>query len=153
MLGIFTTHPFSPKPPERMPTTSTPTTAVIVQAYRHLYRGLLRGVHYSKPARFTARDKLRSAFRTKSVTDFNQERISRTLEFLRGAEKEAGIEHKVLKNLLIIAFWRTFDAKRETSAQQHKKNEPAHSQVIASAYRHYDETIAMLNESMDLCLR
>lgn len=80
------------------------TSADIVRAYRHLYRGLLRAVQYSKPARFTARNQLRTGFRKGSIQDFNQEKISKTLEFLVGAERERGLEHKIVKNLLYTAW-------------------------------------------------
>ncbi|KAM3466473.1 hypothetical protein NHJ6243_000856 [Beauveria neobassiana] len=35
----------------------------VLHAYRHLYKGLLRGVHYSIPARYIVRDQIRLAFR------------------------------------------------------------------------------------------
>ncbi len=74
----------------------------ILHAYRHLYRGLLRAVQYSKPARFVARDHLRSTFRNRPYEAFDQARVNRTLEFLDGAAKVRGLEHKIVKNLLRV---------------------------------------------------
>ena len=79
----------------------------VVHAYRHVLRHGLRAIQFSKPARFTLRDRLRSAFRKGSASDFNQPKITNTLEFLRYAAKENGLEHKIVKNLLHI--WWTQD--------------------------------------------
>ena len=77
----------------------------IVQSYRALYRELLRAVQYSAPARYTARDRLRVAFRRGGVGDYDSKKIENTLEFLRGAARERGMEHKILKNLLHVRYW------------------------------------------------
>lgn len=77
----------------------------VIHAYRHLYRGLLRAVQFSKPARFIARDQLRTAFREKKAT-LDSRGVSRTLRFLDAAAKARGMEHRVLKNLLLISFHR-----------------------------------------------
>jgi len=81
----------------------------VIQSYRHLYRGVLRAVRFSKPARFTARDQLRSAFRKGIAADLDAEKIARTLEFLKNAEEERGLEHKIVKNLLHTEFARCRD--------------------------------------------
>lgn len=52
------------------------------------------------PARFTARDQLRDAFRKEDPSTFNKEKINKTVEFLRLAANEAGLEHRIVKNLL-----------------------------------------------------
>jgi hypothetical protein len=84
---------------------STPSPQKIIHAYRHLYRGLLHAVQYSKPARYIARDQLRRAFRVEDPSSFNQEKIDRTVEFLGFAAKEAGLEHRIVRNLLHTAYW------------------------------------------------
>jgi hypothetical protein len=84
---------------------STPSPKEIIHAYRHLYRGLLHAVQYSKPARYVARDQLRRAFRVEHPSSFSQEKIDRTVEFLGFATKEAGLEHRIVKNLLHAAYW------------------------------------------------
>jgi hypothetical protein len=86
-------------------TMSTPGPQEIIYAYRHLYRGLLHAVQYSKPARYVARDQLRRAFRTEHPSSFNQEKIYRTVEFLGFAAKESGLEHRIVRNLLHTAYW------------------------------------------------
>jgi len=87
--------------------TASPTG--VIQSYRHLYRGVLRAVRFSKPARFTARDQLRSAFRKGTIADLDVKKIARTLEFLKNAEEERGLEHKIVKNLLHTEFSRCRD--------------------------------------------
>ena len=76
----------------------------IVLAYRHLYRHGLRAVQFSKPARYTLRDRLRTAFRKGNPRDFDQRRIDNTIEFLRGATRETGLEHRIVKNLIFVWF-------------------------------------------------
>jgi len=87
----------------KMPTASP---REIIHAYRHLYRGLLRAVRFSKPSRYTARDQLRDAFRKEDPSTFNKVKIENTLEFLKLAGQEAGLEHRLLKNLLRINWER-----------------------------------------------
>lgn len=77
----------------------------VIHAYRHLYRGLLHAVQFSKPARYTARNQLRRAFREKGAR-YDQRGIARTIRFLDAAKRERGPEHRVLKNLLIMAWYR-----------------------------------------------
>ena len=83
---------------------TSPSRAEILLAYRHIYKHLLRAVQYSKPARFVARDRVRTAFRKSSLEEYDAARIARTLEFLDGAAKVRGIEHKILKNLMHV-WW------------------------------------------------
>ena len=83
----------------------------IIHAYRHLYRGLLRAVQYSKPARFVARDQLRAAFREQPAPPHDPRAVKRTLLFLDAAAMEAGLEHKILQNLLRTAHARQKDVR------------------------------------------
>lgn len=80
----------------------------IIHAYRHLYRDLLRAIQYAKPARYTALYQLRAVFRDKEAT-YNEGVVNRTRAFLKSAASVRGVEHCVLKNLLIIAWWRHFE--------------------------------------------
>lgn len=80
------------------------TREAIVHAYRHLYRHGLRAVQFSKPARYTLRDRLRLAFRKSAATDFEPMKVENTIEFLQYATKENGLEHKIVKNLLLV-WW------------------------------------------------
>ncbi|KAG9248574.1 hypothetical protein BJ878DRAFT_4017 [Calycina marina] len=121
--------------------------ADVIHSYRSLYRGLLRAVQFSKPARYTARDQLRDAFRLEDPKTYNQDRINRTVEFLRLATVEAGLEHRILKNLLRINWER-----RELASRSRTKT-PHVIYLQGSTMAHYDLTIAMLNNNMGLCLR
>lgn len=86
----------------------------VIHAYRHLYRGLLRAVQYSTPNRYTARDQLRKAFRepAKDGAALDAAGVKRTLWFLKAAQKEAGMEHRILKSLLMVAWHRENAGRR-----------------------------------------
>lgn len=87
------------------PTTmSNPTRLELVHSYRHMYRALLRAVQYSKPARYTARDQLRDGYRNRKRHNFDRNKIERTIEFLNGAARETGLEHRILRNLISTRF-------------------------------------------------
>ena len=81
-----------------------PSQAEVIQAYRNLYKHLLRAVQYSKPARFTARDHLRRSFRKSDPDDYDEARITRTLELLDSAATSKGLEHRMVKNLMHV-WW------------------------------------------------
>lgn len=76
----------------------------VIHAYRHLYRNSLRAIQFSKPARYTLRDRLRLAFRKGSASSFEPQKVQNTLEFLQYATKQNGLEHKIVKNLLFV-WW------------------------------------------------
>jgi len=122
----------------------------ILHAYRHLYRALLHAVQYSAPARYVARNQLRDAFRRGQREQFNQQKISRTLEFLNAATRERGLEHRILKNLLHVAFWRAYNLERPRKLA---KSNLLAAHLDKTARTHYEMTLAMLNDSMGLCLR
>ncbi|KAI1748548.1 DUF1763-domain-containing protein [Xylaria castorea] len=138
------------------------TDPQIIHAYRHLYRGLLHAVQFSKPARYTARNQLRRAFREKGAK-YDCRGIARTIRFLDAATRERGLEHRVLKNLLFVAWYRYEDAfdwrlpqSRGPQSGQHtgqSRGATLEDHVQKTAYNHYDMTIAMLNKTMGLCLR
>jgi hypothetical protein len=84
--------------------STTMSERAVLHAYRHVLRHSLRAIQFSKPARYTLRDRLRWAFRKGAADDFNQQKIANTLEFLQYATKQNGLEHKILKNLLLV-WW------------------------------------------------
>ncbi|KAJ4038536.1 hypothetical protein NW761_009129 [Fusarium oxysporum] len=128
---------------------ATPTE--VRHAYRHLYRNLLKAVQYAIPARFVARDQLRRAFREPGAT-YDGRGIKRTIWFLQAAAKEKGLEHKILKNLLRVRQMRY--RKKDYSAYDPLKHaEQEMKEANATAYNHYDMTVAMLNKTMGICLR
>ncbi|KAI1330551.1 DUF1763-domain-containing protein [Xylariaceae sp. FL0255] len=128
----------------------------IIHAYRHLYRGLLHAVQFAKPARYIARLQLRKAF-TEEGAQYDPRGIARTKRFLEAAARERGLEHMLLKNLLVIAKQRfapgTTYYQLQANQKWGKSKTPLEVQMTATAYAHYDRTIAMLNKSMGLCLR
>ncbi|KAF2428967.1 DUF1763-domain-containing protein [Tothia fuscella] len=120
----------------------------IITAYRALYRTGLRAIQFSSPARYVLRDRLRRAFRVAPVTDFEPQRITNTLEFLNGAAQSTGMEHHILRNLLMVWYW-----EPESWAQRRKLKEREGVVLQMQAYDHFYHTLKMLNESMGLCLR
>lgn len=120
--------------------------------YRCLYRSALRAVQYSIPARFVVRDQLRAAFRTDGAV-LSKEVAQRTNWFLHAAAKERGLEHKVLKNLVRIAYernkqrqWRA--AYIKDSSQQGKPLWVLVSQVIAVLFLTWFLGCKLLKHSM-----
>jgi hypothetical protein len=87
----------------------------IVHAYRHLLRSALRAVHFSKPARYAIHNQLRAGFRERGA-QLDSEAIGRTLQFLDAARAERGLEHRILKNLLRVAWERRRAAEKMTWA-------------------------------------
>ncbi|KOS22214.1 UPF0593 mitochondrial protein [Escovopsis weberi] len=124
----------------------------VTTAYRHLYRGLLRAVQYSSPARYVARDQLRAAFREPGGT-LDAEGVRRTVWFLKAAGKEKGLEHRMLRNLLEVSRRRGQRGawRKVLNESRQKPNVMTEQQDIA--WEHYDMTVAMLNKTMGLCLR
>ncbi|KAM3437490.1 hypothetical protein MY4824_001324 [Beauveria thailandica] len=102
----------------------------VLHAYRHLYKGLLRGVHYSIPARYIVRDQIRLAFRERpaatatatatvptntaatTTTGWDAEAIKRTLWFLSAAGRQSGLEHRILRNLVRMHSERAAPTRR-----------------------------------------
>ncbi|KAK3069407.1 hypothetical protein LTR53_012281, partial [Teratosphaeriaceae sp. CCFEE 6253] len=81
-----------------------PTQQEVLLAYRHLFKHALRACQYSKPARFVIQDRMRNAFRSSPQSDYNAERIQRTVEFLQSAVASKGIEFKIQKSLTHV-WW------------------------------------------------
>ncbi|KAF1964461.1 DUF1763-domain-containing protein [Bimuria novae-zelandiae CBS 107.79] len=120
----------------------------VVRAYRHLYRHGLRAVQFSKPARFTLRDRIRLAFRKGSAVDFDSQRIQNTVEFLQYATVENGLEHKILKNLLFV-WW---SQERGGKSKSKPNPTPDERRMKTTAFDAFNHSIEMLNESMQLCI-
>ncbi|KAH6621047.1 hypothetical protein B0J18DRAFT_215650 [Chaetomium sp. MPI-SDFR-AT-0129] len=137
-----------------------PATTNLVHSYRHLLRAGLRAVQFSKPSRYIIRDVLRKEFRDPRG-EFEAEKARRTVWFLNAAAQSRGLEHKILKNLCRVHWerkqvehavpWRMKVIKM-TDDKARKWTLPADS-IKGTEFEHYDRTIAMLNDSMGLCLR
>ncbi|KAF2838841.1 DUF1763-domain-containing protein [Patellaria atrata CBS 101060] len=121
--------------------------AEVIHAYRHLYRHALRAVRFAVPARYIIRDRIRHHFRDGDLSQFDQGKIDRTIEFLQYASRERGLEHKILKNFMNVLWHR----------HRRRPSKPAdlaehQFKIDRTAYDHFDHTLRMLNESMGMCL-
>ncbi|KAL6710226.1 hypothetical protein ACN47E_009172 [Coniothyrium glycines] len=123
--------------------------SAIIHAYRHVLRHSLRAIQFSKPARFTLRDRLRLAFRKGSATEFDQTKIQNTVEFLQYATKANGLEHKIVKNLLFV-WWVQANGGRSRSMPKQATWEEL--EIKTTAYDTFNHNIRMLNESMGMCI-
>ncbi|KIV78890.1 hypothetical protein PV11_06493 [Exophiala sideris] len=130
--------------------SSCMSTTDIIRAYRQLYRTALRAIRYARPARLEVRDILRESFRTQPSSAFNARRIDNTLRFLETAGTHNGTEHKILKNLLHLQFWRWHGSNK---ALLRKANTDYAVETRRNVWRQYQATLAMLNESLDTCLQ
>ncbi|KAJ4368203.1 hypothetical protein N0V83_006559 [Neocucurbitaria cava] len=121
----------------------------VIHAYRHLYRHSLRAIQFSKPARYTLRDRLRLAFRKGSPANFEPHKIQNTVEFLQYATRENGLEHKIIKNLLFVWWSQANGGRSKSKARVLTQDE---LEIRTTAYDTFNHNIRMLNESMDLCI-
>ncbi|KAH7320127.1 hypothetical protein B0I35DRAFT_408841 [Stachybotrys elegans] len=127
------------------------STTDIVHAYRHLYRGLLRAVIYAKPERFIVRDILRSSFRDEKAV-FQPETVKRTTWFIQTAGRTRGLEHRIIKNLLRMHMAKHKELKKwRTVHARSLRSDPL--KAVATPYRHFEMTLAMLNATMGIALR
>jgi hypothetical protein len=105
------------------------SNAEILHAYRHLLRHGLHAVQFSVPARFVIQSQLRRAFRAsprpareggrEAKDAFDPEAVRRTIWFLKAAAAEKGLEHRIVKNLVRVAWFREREGKEnwKTTAQ------------------------------------
>lgn len=77
----------------------------VIHAYRHLYRQGLKAINYSTPSRHVLLRNLRKSFRTSYRQDYDPQKIENTVRFLQRASDVAGMEHKIVKNLMIVRYW------------------------------------------------
>jgi hypothetical protein len=125
--------------------------AIIIQAYRSLYRASLRAVQYAVPQRYIVRDRLRRAFRESCASShFEPPRIQNTLRFLENAARDRGMEHRIVKTLCHV-WW----GQRQQWSERARRRRSAKGDVKAEvqAYDDFHWTLKMLNESMGLCIR
>lgn len=104
-------------PPKKLDSFETMASRQeVLHAYRHLYKGLLRGVQHAIPARYIVRDQIRSAFRDRTAAaaaaPWDAEAIRRTLWFLSAAGRHTGLEHKILRNLVRMHSERVAPTRR-----------------------------------------
>ncbi|EDN04136.1 DUF1763 superfamily domain-containing protein [Histoplasma capsulatum] len=125
----------------------------VLHAYRHLYRTGLQTIRYSSPARHVLLWTLRKSFRNGTSKEFNPQRIVNTLEFLRLASSSTSTEHKIIKNLLHVRFWQQPQKLALGDTKFFDAQTGARSQMRSAAYRPFEMTLKMLNESLGLCLK
>ncbi|BCS25602.1 uncharacterized protein APUU_50313S [Aspergillus puulaauensis] len=125
----------------------------IIHAYRQLYRQGLKAVNYSTPSRHVFLATLRSSFRSLPAQDFDSRRIINTLNFLHKAANIAGIEHKIVRNLLMIKFWGQPNVRsnmRNLGGIGINQSDPT---TQRDACEQWNQTLMLLNESLGTCLR
>ncbi|KAL4946197.1 hypothetical protein BDV06DRAFT_218526 [Aspergillus oleicola] len=133
--------------------TALANQQTIVQAYRQLYRQGLKAVNYSTPSRHVLVKTLRSSFRSSLAQDFDPQRITNTLTFLEKATDVSGLEHRIVKNLLMIRYWDQPGVKshlRLIKGLQINQRDPS---LRKDAREQFDRTLMLLNESLGTCLR
>ena len=78
----------------------------IRHAYRHILRCSLSAVQRAPRAVPTVRRQVRAAFTETKAEQFDPEVVKRTGWFLKAAAKTVGVEHRVVKNLVRVAYER-----------------------------------------------
>ncbi|KAL4954572.1 hypothetical protein BDW69DRAFT_138608 [Aspergillus filifer] len=125
----------------------------IVAAYRQLYRHGLKAVNYSTPARHVLLRTLRSSFRSSSAREFDSQRITNTVTFLHRAADISGVEHKIVKNLLMIRYWDQPGVKAHLRLIKGLALNQRDPNLRKDARQQFDRTLMLLNESLGTCLR
>lgn len=98
----------------------------IIAAYRDILRRSYKAVAYAQPARTVVRNLLRTKFRDPNG-HMDSSRLRRTGWFLHNAATENGLEHRIVKNLLLVKFWKDHDdyiARQTWSQLVDKDNAP-----------------------------
>lgn len=121
-------------------------------AYRQLLRTSLQAVRFSTPARYQIRSILREAFRDSPRTAFNPRRIKNTIAFLEQAREHNGFEHKILRNILHVRYWRD-SPKKDRIPQIMRQNNETGVDLRRNVPGQFDATLTLFNESTDMCLR
>ncbi|KAE8348404.1 hypothetical protein BDV28DRAFT_143568 [Aspergillus coremiiformis] len=125
----------------------------IVQAYRHLYQQGLKVVNYSTPSRHVLLRTLRSSFRSSSHNDFDPQRIANTLRFLQRAADITGLEHKIVKNLMIVRYWEQPQGRKDLRLLKGLGIDQRESSLRRDANEQFNLTLMLLNESLGTCLK
>lgn len=129
-----------------------PTTTVVSSAYRRLLRTALQAVRFSTPARYQVQSILRDSFRHSPLSTFTPRRIKNTVRFLERARECNGIEHKILRNILHVRYWRDHREKHKPPGGL-KENTDVAVDLRRNVPAQFDATLHVFNETMDLCLR
>ncbi|KAB8229271.1 hypothetical protein ETB97_000997 [Aspergillus alliaceus] len=125
----------------------------IIQAYRHLYRQGLQVINHSTPSRHVLLRILRSSFRSSSCNDFDPQRIANTLRFLQRAADVAGLEHKIVKNLLMVRYWEQPQVRKDLRVLKGLGIDQKDINLRKDANEQFNLTLMLLNESLGTCLK
>ena len=123
-------------------------------SYRQLLRTSLQAVRFAVPARYLLRSILRESFRESPERSYNWRRIQKTLVFLEHARDHKGLEHKIVKNILHMRWWKEKRGKTilpNTLRANTDVGIDLRQNVVSGAQ--FDATLTLFNESRDLCLR
>ncbi|KAL5363063.1 hypothetical protein BJX96DRAFT_155112 [Aspergillus floccosus] len=125
----------------------------VIRAYRHLYRAGLKVINYSSPSRHVLLRTLRSSFQDSSSRDFNPRKIANTLQFLHRAADVAGMEHKIVKNLMMVRYWEQPHLRKDLRILKGIGVNQRQSSLRKDANEQFNLTLMLLNESLGTCLR
>ncbi|KAJ5936969.1 hypothetical protein N7466_003419 [Penicillium verhagenii] len=134
---------------------TVPSHQPILHAYRSLYRGALKAIRYSTPARHVLRSTMRNAFRSTHTptSEFDPSKIANTLLFLERAADVRGLEHKIVKNLMLARYWEQPHIARDSRVLKVLGLGKVEDRFRKKAYEHYNLTLERLNESLGTCLK
>ncbi|KAK1150331.1 hypothetical protein N8T08_000233 [Aspergillus melleus] len=128
-------------------------TTAVIHAYRHLYRLGLKVVNYSTPSRHVLLHTLRSAFRAGTREEFQPQKIANTLSFLQRARDVAGLEHKIVRNILMVNYWEQPIMRKEYRVLKGLGIDQKQFVVREGANEQFNQTLRLLNESLGTCLK
>ncbi|RAH66205.1 DUF1763-domain-containing protein [Aspergillus aculeatinus CBS 121060] len=134
------------------PLKSLRDSQAVVDTYRQLYRHGLKAVNHSTPARYVLLHTLRSSFRSSPPESLDQKRVANTIQFLQRAAEAAGLEHKIVKNMMIMKYWQNPQIRRELRTIKGLGVEPHDPKLKEDAWQQYNLTLKLLNESLGTCL-
>ncbi|KAL2840841.1 hypothetical protein BJX68DRAFT_183162 [Aspergillus pseudodeflectus] len=134
--------------------SQSPSRQAVIHAYRQLYRQSLKAINYSTPARHLVLQTMRQSFRSPTQA-FDPRRISNTLDFLRNATEVRGLEHRILRNLLLVKYW---DQPRMKSDKSNRRYKPLginqnHPKFQKNIREQFNKTLMLFNESVGTCLQ
>jgi len=124
----------------------------VTSAYRQLLRVSLQAVRFSTPARYQVQGILRDSFRNLPAAAFTPRKVKNTINFLEQAREHNGLEHKILRNILHVRYWRDNREKQRPGGAM-KENTDVGADLRQHVGGQFDATLTVFNESMDLCLR
>ncbi|PKY00948.1 DUF1763-domain-containing protein [Aspergillus campestris IBT 28561] len=125
----------------------------VIHAYRHLYRQGLKAINYSTPSRHVLLRNLRKSFRTSYRQDYDPQKIENTVRFLQRASDVAGMEHKIVKNLMIVRYWDQPLLRKDLRLLKGLGVDQRSPSLRRDIIRQFNSTLVFLNESLGTCLK